>query len=141
MIKGLPKIYKREDLRSNCVTSKRARAPFPSSTKYRASKELELIYCDLCGPFALEPLGGSKYFLLLVYDCTRMLSVSTMKQKLEAFEALKNFKIQVEKEKDLKIVCLRIDNGGEFTSNVFSSCCIENGIKRQYSTPYTPQKK
>ena len=76
MVKGLPKIYKREDLCSNCVALKRARALFPSSTKYNASKELELIHGDLCGPFALEPLGGSKYFLLLVDDCFRMLWVS-----------------------------------------------------------------
>ena len=79
-------------------------------------------------------------FLLLVDDCTRMLSVSMMKQKSEAFEAFKNFKIQVEKEKYLKIVCLRTENGGEFISKVFSSICTKNGIKRQYSAPYTPQQ-
>ena len=56
----------------------------------------------------------------------------------ETFEAFKSFKIQAEKEKDLKIIYLRTDNGGEFTSNEFSSFCIEHGIKRQYSAPYTP---
>ena len=91
---------------------------------------------DLYGPFAPETLGGGKYFPLLVDDCPKMLWVSMLKQKLEAFEAFKNLKIQDEKEKDLKIACLRIDNGGEFRSNVFSSFCIEHGIERQYSTPY-----
>ena len=68
-------------------------------------------------------------------DCTRMLWVSMLKQKLEAFEAFKNFKIQVEKKKDLKIVYLGTENGGEFTSNAFCSFFIEHGIKRKYSTP------
>ena len=54
-----------------------------------------------------------------------------LKQKSEAFEALKKLKIQAEKDKDFNIFCLRIDNGGEFTSNEFSSFCIEHAIKRQ----------
>ena len=77
---------------------------------------------------------------MLVDDCTKMLWVSMLKQNSEAFKAFKNIKIQAEKEKDLKIYCLRTNNGGEFTSNEFSSFCIEHGIKRQYSTAYSPQK-
>ena len=61
-------------------------------------------------------LGVSNYFLLLVDDCTRMLLVSLLRQKLEAFEAVKSFKAQAEREKELKLICLRIDNGAEFTS-------------------------
>ena len=76
LVKGLPTIYKREELCSNCVTSKQVRKSFPSSTKLRASRPLELIQGDLCGPFAPETLGGSKYFLQLVDDGTRMLWVS-----------------------------------------------------------------
>ena len=66
-----------------------------------------MIHGDLCGPFAPETLGGSKYFLLLADDCTRMLWVSMLKQKSEDFEAFKTFKIQAEKEKYLKIIYLR----------------------------------
>ena len=53
------------------------------------------------------------------------------KKNSKAFEAFKNFKIQAEKEKELKISILITNNGGEFTSNIFPSFCIENGIKRQ----------
>ena len=56
-----------------------------------------------------------------------------LKQTSEAFEAFKNFKIQADKKKYLKIVCLRTDNGGEFISNAFSSFCKEHGIKRHSS--------
>ena len=112
LVKGRPTIYKRGELCSSCITSKQARKSFPSSAKFRASRPLELIYGDLCGPFAPETLGGSKYFLLLVDDCTRMLWVSLLKQKLEAFEAFKSFKAQAEREKELKLICLRTDNDG-----------------------------
>ena len=56
------------------------------------------------------------YFLLLVDDCTRMLWVSLLKQKLEAFKALKSIKAQAEREKELKLIYLIIDNSGEFSS-------------------------
>ena len=141
MVKGLPTILKREELCSSCVTSKQTRISFPSSAKYKSSRAFELIHGDLCGPFASETLDGSKCFLLLVDDCTRMLWVSLLKQKSEVFEAFKSFKVHAEKEKELKIICIRTENGGEFTSNEFTSLCIEHGIKRQYSTPYTPQQK
>jgi transposase InsO family protein len=45
----------------------------------------------------------------------------------------------VENETDLKIKCLRSDNGGEFTSNEFNNFCEDHGIKIQFSAPRTPQ--
>jgi hypothetical protein len=46
----------------------------------------------------------------------------------------------VETEIDLKIKCLRSDNGGEFTSKEFMDFCSEHGIKRQFSVARTPQQ-
>ena len=44
-----------------------------------------------------------------------MTCVTFLKEKSEAFEKFKNFKEKVENETNLKIKCLRLDNGGEFT--------------------------
>ena len=46
----------------------------------------------------------------------------------------------VQNETNLKIKCLRSDNGVEFTSNLFQQYYEENGIKRQFSTTRTPKK-
>ena len=140
LVKGLPTIHKQEELCSSCVTSKQARKSFPPSAEYRASKPLELIHGDLCGPFALETLGGNKYFLLLVDDCTRMLWVSLLKQRLEAFKAFKSFKVQAKREQELKLIFHRTNNSGELTSEEFISFCSEHGIQRHFSTPYTSQQ-
>lgn len=40
----------------------------------------------------------------------------------------------------MPIKCLRIDRGGEFTSNEFKEYCETNGIKRQLTVAYTPQQ-
>lgn len=36
---------------------------------------------------------------------------------------------------------LRIDGGGEYTSNDFESFCVSQGIVHEVTTPYTPQHK
>lgn len=46
----------------------------------------------------------------------------------------------VEKESGYKLKCLRSDRGGEFTSNEFEDYYERHGIRRQYSTPRTPQQ-
>ena len=60
--------------------------------------------------------------------------------KVHASQAFKIFKVQAEKEKELKIICLKTHNGGEFTSKEFISFCSEHKIERHFSTPYTPQQ-
>ena len=55
--------------------------------------------------------------MLFIDDYTRMTWVTFLKEKSEAFEKFKIFKAKVENETNLKIKCIRSDNGGEFTSN------------------------
>ena len=39
-----------------------------------------------------------------------------------------------------KTKTLRLDNGGEFTSNEFKKFCKEVRIKREITSPYNPQQ-
>jgi transposase InsO family protein len=78
--------------------------------------------------------------MLLVDDYTRMTAVFFLNKKSEAFENFKTYKEMVETETELKIKCLRSDNGGEFTSKEFMEFCSEHGIKRQFSVARTPQQ-
>ena len=50
--------------------------------------------------------------MLLVDDFTRMTWVCLLKKKSKAFECFKVFKELVENDAELRIKCLRIDNGG-----------------------------
>ena len=46
----------------------------------------------------------------------------------------------MEKSTSRSIKCLRIDNGGEFTSMEFENYCKEFGIDRNKTTAYTPHQ-
>jgi hypothetical protein len=90
---------------------------------------LDIVNIDLCGPTRTKELDGVKYFMLLIDDYTKMTWVLFLKNNSEDFECFKIFKSLIENESDLKIKCLRSNNGGEFNSNEFSIFCEEWGIK------------
>ena len=123
----------------HCQLGKQVITSFKSK-EYSASKPLELIHTDLCGPTRTKSLQGESYFMLFIDDFSRMTWVYFLKEKYEAFRKFKVFKNLVENEKEEKIKCLRSDNGGEFTSNEFDLFYEENGIKRQFSATGTPQQ-
>lgn len=132
-------ICKPQQMCEACLAGKQPRVAIPYKAQYKSSKPLEFISIDLCGPISPETQAGNKYFLLLVDDCTRFMWVSFLKTKDQALENFKVFKSRLENEWDLKIKCVRSDRGGEFTSHEFNEFCEKEGIKRQLTTPYTPQ--
>ncbi|KAD3336075.1 hypothetical protein E3N88_31594 [Mikania micrantha] len=95
---------------------------------------------DLCGPINPPTLGGNSYFLLIVDDYCRFMWVYLLKTKSEAFEAFRRFKLQVEKESSYVLKATRTDRGGEFNSDQFRDFCLQNGIHRQLTAPYSPQQ-
>jgi transposase InsO family protein len=69
-----------------------------------------------------------------------MIVVCFLKKKSEAFENFKTYKEMVETKTELKIKCLRSDNGGEFTSKEFMELYSGKKIKRQFLVARIPQK-
>ncbi|XP_022003453.1 uncharacterized protein LOC110900902 [Helianthus annuus] len=62
------------------------------------------------------------------------------KEKSEAFETFKKFKVMEEVEVSRKIKTFRTDRGGEFTSHEFNRFCENEGIIRHLTAPYSPQQ-
>ncbi|KAD5961118.1 hypothetical protein E3N88_12591 [Mikania micrantha] len=60
--------------------------------------------------------------------------------KEEALANFKRFKQEVEVEYSLQVKALKSDRGGEFLNHLFTSYCEETGIKRLFTTPYSPQQ-
>ena len=73
MVRGLPKIVQPKDVCTGCLLSKQTRRKFPCQANYTATKTLELIHGDLCGPISPETASKKRYFLLLVDDLSRFM--------------------------------------------------------------------
>ena len=78
--------------------------------------------------------------MMFIDDFSRMGWVCFLKEKSEALNKFKYFKTLVENEKETKIECLILENGGEFASKEFDLFCETHGIKRQFYAARTPQQ-
>uniref|UniRef100_A0A2N9IBW6 Integrase catalytic domain-containing protein n=1 Tax=Fagus sylvatica TaxID=28930 RepID=A0A2N9IBW6_FAGSY len=104
------------------------------------SKKLELVHTDLWGPSPIASLGGSRYYVTFIDDSSRKVWVYFLKNKSEVFETFKKWRAMVETETDLKLKCLRSDNGGEYINGGFKEFCAANGIRMEKTIPRTPQQ-
>ena len=119
---------------------KKHRNDFPFGKPWRETTPLELIHSDLCGPMQTPSLGKSHYFITFIDDFSIKIWVYFLKYKSEAFEIFKKFKALVEKQGGHYIKVLSTIRGGEYILNEFLNFCNEHGIKKQFTTRYTPQQ-
>lgn len=138
---GVTLTQNKSDVTSSCIhcfEGKQARLPF-KNVGSRASKPLELIHSDLCGPMETTSYGGMKYFITFIDDFSRMVHVYFMKDKLNVTDIFNDFKMKVENKHDSKVKILRTDNGTEYCNSTFEKFLSKHGILHQTSAPYTPQ--
>ena len=140
LVTGIPKIMVMKKTCVSCLLGKQPRRSFPAATTYRASKKLELIHGDLCGPITPPTIGRNRYVFVLIDDYSRYMCTILLKEKSEAFAKFKKFKASVEQEAAVSIKTFRTDRGGEFTSREFNLFCEESGIQRHLTAPYSPQQ-
>jgi transposase InsO family protein len=94
---------------------------------------------NLFGPVAYLSIGGSKYGLVIVDDFSRFTWVFFLQDKSETQGLLKRFLRRAQNEFELKVKKIRSDNGSEF-KNLQVEEFEEEGIKHEFSAPYTPQQ-
>lgn len=139
LVEGISDITTSKETCVSCLLGKQTRKPFPQATLYRASHPLDLIHGDLCGPITPSTPLQKRYVLVLIDDYSRYMWTVLLKEKSEALDKFKAFKMIVEQETQVKIKTLRTDRGGEFVSHEFQVYCDQNGIKKHLTAPYSPQ--
>ena len=83
----------------SCQFGKQTRSYFIENEGL-ASKPLELVHTDLCGPSRKKSPRGEEYFTLFIDDFSRMCWIGLLKHKDEAFENFQAYKALVENESD-----------------------------------------
>ena len=123
----------------SCISAKMHKLPFPQHIMSSTSP-LKLVHSDVWGPTPVTFVLSYKYYVIFVDDFTRFTWLFLLKHKSEVFTVFLHFKALVENQFRSKLKTLRIDGGGEYTSNHFKSFCLDHGIQHQLSCPYTPQQ-
>jgi hypothetical protein len=140
VVTGLPEFkVDHEGVCKGCAQGKNIKNPFPKSDT-KVEGILELIHSDVCGPMSSTSLSGYVYYVSFIDDYSCKTWVYFLKSKDEVLEKFKEFKALVENLFERKTNILRLDNGGEYTSNEFGIFCIDVRIKREITTPYNPKQ-
>jgi transposase InsO family protein len=103
-------------------------------------RPLELLHMDLFSPIAYISIDRSKYCLVIVDDYPRFTWVFFLQEKSQPQETLKGFLRRAQNEFGLRIKKIRSDNGTEFKNSQIEAFLEEEGIKHEFSSPYTPQQ-
>ncbi|MCO5605585.1 hypothetical protein L7F22_059768 [Adiantum nelumboides] len=123
-----------------CVLGKMHRFAFSQDGSVRATRKLQLVHSDVCGPMRTPSVGNSLYFVTFIDDFSRFCWVYPLKAKSHVFAVFQHYVSMVENETGCKVQTLRTDRGGEYMSGAFKDSLGKKGIKHQCTMPYTPQQ-
>lgn len=119
MAVSLPALKFPKKICTTCLVTKQHRNSIPKKSLWRASRKLQLMHVDICGPIKPASNDSKRYILSFIDDFTCKAWVYFLHEKSETFAIFKSFKIYMEKESGEYITCFRTDRGDEFTSNEF----------------------
>ena len=128
LVQGMPLLTQVEQVCDACLAGKHRRAPFPQQAQRHSTEVLQLLHGDICGPITPSTPSGNRYFLLLVDDHSRYMWICLLPTKDAAATAIKRVQAAAERKSGKKMLALRTDRGGEFTTANFTEYCAELGV-------------
>ncbi|CAI7748682.1 unnamed protein product [Closterium sp. NIES-54] len=128
-----------------CVEGQQCAAPHSSSFP-PTTAPLQTLHMDVWGPARVSGQGRERYFLLVVDDYTRYTTVFPLRSKGEVVDVLipwihaVRLQLREQFRKDLPILRLHSDRGGEFSSDLLRDFCRGEGILQSFTLPESPQQ-
>ncbi|CAI7826234.1 unnamed protein product [Closterium sp. NIES-53] len=123
----------------DCAQSKFQEQPHPP-TESTSTAPLDRVHIDLWGPAPVRSRGGHFYFLVIVDDYSRYVSVHLLTAKSEAPAIIMERARQAHSHFKTKIKILHSDGGGEFRNNTLKAFCSTEGIRQTFTLPDSPQQ-
>ncbi|GFX44702.1 retrovirus-related Pol polyprotein from transposon TNT 1-94 [Trichonephila clavipes] len=141
-VKGLPRLT--DNGKTHCIPCKLAKVQesfIQKTGAVRSKHPLELLHMDLCGPMPTESQGGNKYFLSIIDDYSRKVTVFPIRNKSDVFHTFIRFQKRAERFLSRKVIAVRTDGGLEFCNKDMDNFLTELGIKHEVTNSYTPENE
>ena len=126
----------REEWCCSCAMTKVHRIPFPKQARHIATRPLERVSTDVCGPFATRSINHERYFCVFIDHFTNYVHVALMKHKRDfedVFEAF--FHAAQAIHQPLTLTHLHSDNAMDTTQ--MRKFCAANGVTQVLTPPYS----
>ena len=82
------------------------------------AQEFYRLFTDICGPFPVKSVDGYDSFITFTDDYSRYGYIYPIKERTEALDKFKIFKVEVENQHNLKIKIVRSAHGGSTTVGI-----------------------
>lgn len=128
-----------EDVCGVCVSAKQHKHHRPPSTS-ETTEPLELLHMDVCGPFPVPSLGGSRYFATYLDDYSKLSIVWPLEAKSLVAQKTIDVINELERKTGRKLRAVRTDNGSEYVNRTLTDYFTSQGVEHQTTTPYTPEQ-
>ena len=121
----------------HCILGKQTRSPVPRLREGRkATKRLERVFVDLCGPMPVVSTYGHLYSMNIIDDFSSYVWSLPLARKSNAVDVLRAWHRAVETQTSEKLKVIVTDNG-ELVSSIMTAWCKLHGIEHQLTAPYT----
>ncbi|KAL5838389.1 hypothetical protein ACOSQ3_015558 [Xanthoceras sorbifolium] len=124
----------------SCQCAKHHRLSSSPRVNKRASVPFALVHSDVWGPCPILSKPGFKYFVTFVDDYSRVTWLYLMKNRSELFSLFCAFCAEIKTQFNVSIRTLRSDNAKEYTSTLFQSYMVQNGMLHETSCVDTPSQ-
>ncbi|CAI7856724.1 unnamed protein product [Closterium sp. NIES-54] len=107
---------------------------------------LQTLHMDVWGPARVSGQSRECYFLLVVDDYTRYITVFPLRTKGQVVDVLipwiRTVRLQLRERfgQDLPVLRLHSDRGGDFSSTLLRDFCRGDGILQSFTLPDSPQQ-
>jgi transposase InsO family protein len=124
----------------DCPGCQRTRRRLPRKTCVPVSeRQLQLLHMDVCGPMPVASLGGSRYFLTVLDDFSRLSVVRCIARKADVPDVLRAVIVLLETQSNRLVQRIRSDRGGEFVNHSLANYYNSKGIVRVLTAGYSPE--
>ena len=121
----------------HCILGKQMHLSVPRVREgMRASKQLERIYVNLCGPMAILSHSGRLYLINIIDDFSSFVWSIPLCSKDKAAPFLKYWLTALEVQTPHCLQNFVTDNG-ELSSSQIHAWCAQKGIHHLFTAPYT----
>jgi GAG-pre-integrase domain len=78
------------DTCESCIQGKLPANPYPKESE-KPSEPLDIVVTDICGPFRVESIGKSKYFMTMIDLATGYTEVETLRERSQCKAIIMNY--------------------------------------------------